>query len=518
MFFPIPRTIPTRLLPLRHAALAMLSLLMLLATSASIHAQLQTPAGLVNGQKFRFVFVTSGKGDASSTNMATYDTFVRNAATAAGLNTYQGNNVNWYCLGYSSSVSVHTRVAANAPESIYRLDGAKIADNGADLWDGSIANPISTSELGDTLDVHVWTGFQSNGTSPTNGSRIWRLGSGSGNGTVLAGNSSATDSHWAFQFNEGKFVQNHFYAVSDVLTAVTNEAPTANAGENQTIRAGDTVYLDGSASFDDNTASAMLVYAWEFTSRPAGSNAALNDSNSVMPTFVADVAGTYELALVVTDEDGVDSEPALVSISSSNLAPTAVATVDFALAIVGTTSFFDGSASSDPELDEITYLWEITAAPMGSTAVLVDADTATPSLTTDVEGTYEVTLTVSDFLGPGASASVEFVATTPQNYAEIKILEASDLVQALLPTQVTSKGNQVALGAFLKNATRHLQNGNVSRAIAELNKALERTDGCALRGSPDGNGAGRDWVIDCDAQHDIYDALKLAMDLLGSVE
>ena len=42
------------------------------------------------------------------------------------------------------------------------------------------------------------------------------------------------------------------------------------------------------------------------------------------------------------------------------------------------------------------------------------------------------------------------------------------------------------------------------RNIDDLNKATEKTDDCALRGSPDGNGKGMDWISDCDAQDAIY--------------
>jgi ribosomal protein S20 len=137
-----------------------------------------------------------------------------------------------------------------------------------------------------------------------------------------------------------------------------------------------------------------------------------------------------------------------------------------------------------------------------------------PTLTTDLEGTYEVTLTVSDFIGAGTPATVEIVATTPANYAELQIVSASDVVAALLPSQVTNKGNQTALGTFLKNATKNLQKGKFANAIADLNQALERTDGCALRGSPDGNGKGMDWITTCDAQASVYALLTAALSAL----
>jgi hypothetical protein len=145
----------------------------------------------------------------------------------------------------------------------------------------------------------------------------------------------------------------------------------------------------------------------------------------------------------------------------------------------------------------------------------VGADTVNPTLTPDVEGEYTVTLLVSDFLGDGTLATVDFVATTPANYAEIQIVYACDLVETLLPHQVTTKGNQNAFCNFLKQATKDIQKGKHGNAIGKLNQAIDRTDGCALRdGIVDGNGSGRDWIIDCDVQADVYALLTIAVEAL----
>lgn len=290
-----------------------------------------------------------------------------------------------------------------------------------------------------------------------------------------------------------------------------NEAPTAVAGDAQSIRAGDSVLLDGSASFDDNTAPAALDYAWSFFSTPGGSVAALDFANTAFPEFVADVAGTYTLELIVTDEGGLLSIPAYVEISSDNLAPTAVATANFSLAIVGQAIQFDGSGSTDAENDALTYEWGILSAPATSTAVLIGADTAMPTLTPDVEGVYEVVLLVSDFLGYGTPGYVEVTATTATGFAESQIVDVCDVVDTLTAGQVTTAGNQNAFGGHLANAVKDIQKGNVEHAIETLNKAIARTDGCVLRGSPDGNGQGMDWILDCGAQEFVYDLLNSAV-------
>lgn len=50
--------------------------------------------------------------------------------------------------------------------------------------------------------------------------------------------------------------------------------------------------------------------------------------------------------------------------------------------------------------------------------------------------------------------------------------------------------------------------------LGPLEKSIERADGCALRGRPDGNGPGRDWITACEAQVRIYNFLKEALDAL----
>lgn len=84
-----------------------------------------------------------------------------------------------------------------------------------------------------------------------------------------------------------------------ITAAEQNGVPVANAGPDQYVAAGSTVYLDGSGSADAD--GDTLVYAWTMTSRPGGSTAALVGPSSVAPTFVADIGGTYEVSLTVFD-------------------------------------------------------------------------------------------------------------------------------------------------------------------------------------------------------------------------
>jgi len=155
-----------------------------------------------------------------------------------------------------------------------------------------------------------------------------------------------------------------------------NTPPVAVAGDDQSIHAGELVWLDGSGSFDDNTPSDDLAYAWTLTARPEGSSATLTGADTATPNFVADLSGAYDVSLVVTDAQGLSSDPDPVTISSANLAPTADAGAD-AGAIVGDMTALDGTDSSDPEDDPLAHAWSIIEAPDGSSATLSDPGSAT---------------------------------------------------------------------------------------------------------------------------------------------
>src|SRR4029453_928122 len=101
--------------------------------------------------------------------------------------------------------------------------------------------------------------------------------------------------------------------------------PTANAGLDQTVVVGSVVTLNGSASSDPD--GNPLTFTWSFASKPAASLAALSSSTAVMPTFLMDVGGTYELRLVVND-GSADSVPDTVLISTENSRPVANAGPD----------------------------------------------------------------------------------------------------------------------------------------------------------------------------------------------
>lgn len=96
-----------------------------------------------------------------------------------------------------------------------------------------------------------------------------------------------------------------------VIVSFDNVKPVADAGDNQSVVQGDTVYLDGSESYDANLD--MLTYIWSIVSKPTDSQAILNDPGSMHTHFAADLPGEYVVSLVVND-GFVDSYASNISI------------------------------------------------------------------------------------------------------------------------------------------------------------------------------------------------------------
>ena len=92
-----------------------------------------------------------------------------------------------------------------------------------------------------------------------------------------------------------------------------NEPPVADAGPNQSVKAGTKVKLSGLKSRDAE--GEALYYSW---SQVRGSKIALLDVNNAEASFLAPTVSekrTYRFKLRVTDKKGADSVPAFVDVT-----------------------------------------------------------------------------------------------------------------------------------------------------------------------------------------------------------
>jgi len=98
----------------------------------------------------------------------------------------------------------------------------------------------------------------------------------------------------------------------------------------------------------------------------------------------------------------------------SNQSPSADASADNAtpLACQKDTVSLDGTGSSDPDEDSLSYLWEFSDRPEGSTVTIQSATASQASFQPDEAGSYTIDLTVEDEGGRSGTDSVTVTASS----------------------------------------------------------------------------------------------------------
>lgn len=219
--------------------------------------------------------------------------------------------------------------------------------------------------------------------------------------------------------------------------AIPNGAPTANAGANQSVTAGATVNLAGTGTDPD---SDQLTFSWAFVSRPAGSAATIANPTSANTSFTADVAGTYDVRLTVNDGHNHtatdDVQIVAAPVGGGNRAPIANAGPDQA-GSTGSPVTLNGTLSSDPDGNQLTFSWSFVSRPAGSGASINNGNSATATFTPDLPGVYEVRLTVTD--GSLASQDTVIITVGQTNRAPTLSLAATaDVVFIGTSIQITA--------------------------------------------------------------------------------
>ncbi|MBA3612813.1 MAG: hypothetical protein H0W49_07830 [Nitrospirales bacterium] len=179
----------------------------------------------------------------------------------------------------------------------------------------------------------------------------------------------------------------------DTVTITTiNSPPVARAGQDQTVFVSQSVLLNGNGSHDVD--GDPLSFNWSFVSIPNGSRATLSNPTSSMPDFLVDLAGTYQVQLIVNDGQE-DSTPDMVLINTQNSKPVAHTGQDQTVP-VGSTVNLNGSGSHDVDGNSLTFQWSLIAKPTGSTATLSNSTSIQPTFSADLVGLYVAQLIVND--------------------------------------------------------------------------------------------------------------------------
>ena len=131
------------------------------------------PSGLTTGDTFRLLVVTSNRQTASASNIASYNTFVQNDVSSNGHADIRSHSADFRVLGCTQSTTAIANTSTGSSDTaapIYWLNGAKVADNYTDLYDGGWDSNVPKLSSGSNAPTaafadRVYNGCRVNGTS-----------------------------------------------------------------------------------------------------------------------------------------------------------------------------------------------------------------------------------------------------------------------------------------------------------------------------------------------------------------
>lgn len=285
---------------------------------------------------------------------------------------------------------------------------------------------------------------------------------------------------------------------TNVTVKYVNHPPVAHAGPNQTVGAGADVTLDGSASYDPD--GDVLTYHWTQTGGPP---VTLSSTTAMKPTFTAPPvnSGSVTLSFQLVVSDGALSSTALVSITDEHVNHPPVAnagpnqTVHDAKLVT-----LDGSLSSDPDHDPLTYAW---TQQSGIPVTLSDPGAAKPTFTAPLVSTtgdtlvFQLTVTDSGQLISTATTRVTVMHQNPVcTAAEAKPSVLWPPNHKLIPVKIIGVSDPEDLSTTITvtavtqdEPVRGLGDGDMSP------DAVVQGQGVLLRAERSGRNNGRVYVV-----------------------
>lgn len=215
---------------------------------------------------------------------------------------------------FALSQTYRVSLASNGAEANGFSYTPDISDDGRFVSFTSNATNLASADTNLSIDVFVHdrqTGETVRVSEPNEGGNA---NAGADFYARIAGNGAAV----AFDTNSSNLLPEDTDSTEDVYLASLvppNQPPIANPGLSRETAVGEFVRISGLGSSDDTTGPSDLIYSWTLKSKPQGSLLRISSPYAVFD-IRPDLPGTYVLELVVTDENGLQSTPAEISIDA----------------------------------------------------------------------------------------------------------------------------------------------------------------------------------------------------------
>src|SRR5216683_946461 len=363
----------------------------------------------------------------------------------------------WSSAGYyPSDFAFETGVTsapappANSPPTVKaNLDTVQATEGAVPTAGGTYSDPD-----GDTVTLSASAGTVTPGAG---GTWSWK-GAAADEGQGQTITITADDGHG----NSGK---------AQFSTVIENALPKATiSGAPTSAPEGTTINLTASATSPsaEDTAG-VFTYTWSATNY----DTKLPDGSGPSYSLTTDDEGIYTITLIATDDGGVPSPKATVTINGVDSKPAPVITsVSQSFVIVPQQALtFDGTFSDagsgvDPAPGyQVTWAWgDNSPNTTGGTAYLKQQPH-----TYTASGIYTVTLTVNDDDGAAGSATTTVTVLTP----EAALAKVTTFVQGV---SGLNAGQRNSLLAKLNAANDSLQRVNYSAACGQLNAFVNEVD------------------------------------------
>jgi len=234
---------------------------------------------------------------------------------------------------------------------------------------------------------------------------------------------------------------------------------------------GELVVLSGGGSYD--SLKEPLTFNWRLASAPTGHATTLDIRGESLARLTPDQIGKWVVELTVHAGEGSSdrvSEPVTATITvtdpSRNRPPDARAPSSLT-AVRGTRVRLDGSLSSDPDGDALTFRWRAVSAPAGTSLMLTDATKDIASFQAETVGSYGFELTVTDpgLLTGSTRCNVTVTSTSTGVDSGVVVIppvgDAGILPGPLDPSEVYLAGT-LSEGACYLDALTHWSTPNVA--------------------------------------------------------